>query len=226
MSIQNEKALSAMILAAGRGNRLRPYTDNRPKPLLEIDGKPMIFYHLEALAEAGFARVVINLSWLGAMIEEAVGDGSRFGLEVIYSREDEALETAGGIIQALELLGDRFVVVNGDIVTDYPFRALINIESTAHLVIVKNPNFHPGGDFVLKHGLLSNAIEGRHTYAGIACYDQSFFDKLAPGKRALAPLFREAADAGNLSGELYEGKWTDVGTLERWQDASDPHSSS
>jgi MurNAc alpha-1-phosphate uridylyltransferase len=211
-----------MILAAGRGNRLRPYTDNRPKPLLEIDGKPMIFYHLEALAAAGFARVIINVSWLGAMVEEAVGDGSRFGLEVIYSREQEALETAGGIIQALENLGERFIVVNGDIVTDYPFRELINIKSAAHLVLVKNPDFHPDGDFVLDHGLLSNAIEDRHTFAGIACYDQSFFGNLAPGKRALAPLFREAAAAGNLGGELYEGKWTDVGTLERWQDANAP----
>ena len=119
--------MNAMILAAGRGERLRPYTDTCPKPLLEIDGKPMIFYHLEALATAGFEQVVVNVSWLGQMIEDTVGDGSRFGLEIVYSREPEALETAGGIIQALEYLDEQFVVVNGDIFTDYPYRQLLQI---------------------------------------------------------------------------------------------------
>jgi MurNAc alpha-1-phosphate uridylyltransferase len=211
--------VNAMILAAGRGDRLRPYTDTCPKPLLKINGKPMIFYHLEALAIAGFDRVVINLSWLGEMIEEAVGNGSQFGLEVVYSRESEALETAGGIIQALCHLDDQFVVVNGDVCTDYPFRQLLQIESEAHLVLVKNPDFHPQGDFVLNNGQLSNDSEGRDTFAGIACYRRSFFKNLEPGKRALAPLLQQAADNRVLSGELYRGKWSDVGTLQRWQEA-------
>jgi N-acetyl-alpha-D-muramate 1-phosphate uridylyltransferase len=211
--------LKAMILAAGRGERLRPYTDTCPKPLLEIGGKPMIFYHLEGLAAAGFEQVVINVSWLGQMIEDTVGDGSRFGLEIVYSREHEALETAGGIIQALDYLDGQFVVVNGDIFTDYPYKQLLQIESEAHLVLVENPDFNPQGDFVLGNGLLSNDNEGRHTYAGIACFHRSFFAGLEPGKRALAPLLRRAADNRSLSGELYRGKWTDVGTLQRWQAA-------
>ena len=213
--------VNAMILAAGRGERLRPHTDSCPKPLLEIGGRPMIFYHLEALATAGFESVVINVSWLAQTIEAAVGDGNQFKLKVVYSHEPEALETAGGIVQALDYLGDRFIVVNGDIFTDYPFEQLIQIESEAHLVLVKNPDFHPQGDFVLDNGLLSNDIEGRHTFAGIACYHRSFFKGLEPGKRALAPLLRQAADNRSLSGELYQGKWTDVGTLERWQGAID-----
>ena len=211
--------MNAMILAAGRGERLRPYTDSCPKPLLEIGGRPMIYYHLEALATAGFDSVVINVSWLAEEIESVVGDGNQFKLKVVYSHEPEALETAGGIVQALDYLGDRFIVVNGDIFTDYPFERLIQIESEAHLVLVKNPDFHPRGDFAIDKGLLSNDIEGRHTYAGIACYHRSFFKDLEPGKRALAPLLRQAADNRSLSGELYQGKWTDVGTLERWRAA-------
>ncbi len=209
----------AMILAAGRGERLRPYTDICPKPLLEIGGKPMIFYHLEALATAGFDQVVINVSWLGEMIEQAVGDGSRFNLKVVYSYEPEALETAGGIVQALEYLDDRFVVVNADVRSDYAFENLLQIETDAHLVLVKNPEFHPQGDFVLDSGLLSNDIDGRHTFAGIACYHRSFFNGLEAGRRSVVPLLRQAADNRSLSGELYEGNWTDIGTLDRWQAA-------
>jgi MurNAc alpha-1-phosphate uridylyltransferase len=213
-------AIKAMILAAGRGERLQPYTDTCPKPLLKIGGRPMIFYHLETLATAGFDSVVINVSWLAQKIEAVVGDGSRFGLRVVYSHEAEALETAGGIVQALDYLDDRFMVVNGDVRTDYPFQNLLSIETYAHLVLVKNPDFHPQGDFVLNDGLLSNDTDGRHTFAGIACYDKSFFMDLQPGKRALAPLLRQAADKGKLSGELYEGKWADLGSLDRWQAAS------
>ncbi len=209
----------AMILAAGRGERLRPYTDTCPKPLLEIRGKPMIFYHLEALATAGFDQVVINVSWLGEMIEQAVGDGSRFNLKVVYSYEPEALETAGGIVQALEYLDDRFVVVNADVRSDYAFENLLQIETDAHLVLVKNPEFHPQGDFVLDSGLLSNDIDGRHTFAGIACYHRSFFNGLEAGRRSVVPLLRQAADNRSLSGELYQGNWTDIGTLDRWQAA-------
>jgi len=209
--------MNAMILAAGRGERLRPYTDTCPKPLLEIRGKALIEYHLEALAAAGIPRVVINLSWLGEQIETAIGDGSGYGLEVLYSREPEALGTAGGIIQALEYLGDRFLVVNADIYTDYPFEKLLAVEAVAHLVLVENPDYSRGGDFTLEQGSLGNDPEERHTFAGIAYYHRSFFQGLAAGKRSVVPLLREAAEKRQLKGELYQGKWNDVGTVERWR---------
>jgi len=209
--------VNAMILAAGRGERLRPYTDTCPKPLLEIRGKALIEYHLEALAAAGIPRVVINLSWLGEQIEAAVGDGSGYGLEVLYSREPEALGTAGGIIQALEYLGDRFLVVNADIYTDYPFEKLLAVEAVAHLVLVENPDDSRGGDFTLEQGSLGNDPEERHTFAGIAHYHRSFFQGLVTGKRSVVPLLREAAEKRQLKGELYQGKWNDVGTVERWR---------
>jgi MurNAc alpha-1-phosphate uridylyltransferase len=208
---------TAMILAAGRGERLRPYTDSCPKPLLEVGGKPLIFYHLEALASAGISRVVINLSWLGEQVEVALGDGGDFGLEVIYSREPEALETGGGIVQALKLLGDQFIVVNGDIFTDYTFEKLFTIEAEAHLVLVPNPDYYPVGDFTITQGLLGNNLEERHTFSGIARYNRTFFQQQVSGRRSVVPLLREAAEKKQLEGELYEGKWTDVGTLERWQ---------
>ncbi len=207
----------AMILAAGRGERLRPYTDSCPKPLLKIAGKPLIFYHLESLALAGISKVVVNLSWLGEQIESTIGDGSRFGLKVTYSSETEALETAGGIVQALDLLDDRFLVVNADIYTDYAFEKLRSVNSKAHLVLVDNPDHHRQGDFSLNRGLLGNAACHRLTFSGIAIYHRSFFEHHAPGRRALAPLLREAADEGLVSAELFEGQWVDVGTVERWQ---------
>lgn len=207
----------AMILAAGRGERLRPYTDKCPKALLEVDGKPLIFYHLESLASAGIKNVVVNLSWLGEQIEAAVGDGNRFGLAVRYSREPKALEAAGGIIQALEMLDDRFLVVNADIYTDYGFEKLRSVYSKAHLVLVDNPDHHQQGDFVLEDGYLCNDLEERLTFAGIAIYHKTFFERYAPGKRALAPLLQTAAEERLVSGELFEGKWVDVGTVERWQ---------
>lgn len=207
----------AMILAAGRGERLRPYTDSCPKPLLEINGKPLIFYHLEALALAGISKVVVNLSWLGEQIEARVGDGGQFGLKVAYSHESEALEAAGGIVQALELLDDRFLVVNADIYTDYAFEKLRPVSAKAHLVMVDNPDHHPQGDFALNHGLLSNASGQRLTFSGIAAYHRSFFEPHAPGRRALAPLLHDAADEGLVSAELFEGTWVDAGTVERWQ---------
>jgi MurNAc alpha-1-phosphate uridylyltransferase len=207
----------AMILAAGRGERLRPHTDSCPKPLLEINGKPLIFYHLESLASAGISKVVVNLRWLGEQIEAAVGDGSQFGLKVIYSRESGVLEVAGGIVQALELLDDRFLVVNADIYTDYSFEKLRSVSSKAHLVLVDNPDHYPQGDFALNQGLLSNASSHRLTFSGIATYHRSFFECHAPGRRALAPLLRDAADEGLVSAELFKGKWVDVGTVERWQ---------
>ena len=206
-----------MILAAGRGERLRPYTDTCPKPLLEVNDKALIVYHLEALAAAGILQVVINVSWLGEAIEAAIGDGSRFGLEIIYSRETEALETAGGILQALKYLHDYFIVVNADIYTDYPFEKLLETRANSHLVLVDNPGFNAQGDFAIKNNYLSNEVEGRLTFAGIAQYHRSFFHGLQPGRQALAPLLRQAADKNELQGEFYTGKWTDVGTVERWQ---------
>lgn len=209
--------MNAMILAAGRGERLRPYTDSCPKPLLEVKGKAIIEYHLLALADAGVTSVVINVSWLAGMVQDRLGDGSKYGLEIVYSNEEEALETAGGIIQALPHLHDHFMVVNGDIFTDYSFKRLLKVKSRAHLVLVDNPAHNPAGDFTLNKKMIGNETDGRHTFAGIAVYRKSFFAGLPQGKQALAPLLREAADKKQISGELYKGHWTDVGTLARWQ---------
>ncbi len=208
--------MNAMILAAGRGERLRPYTDTCPKPLLEVKGKPLISYHFEALARAGIKQVVVNLSWLGDKIEEAMGSGSQFGLEIVYSREAQALETAGGIAHALEKLDDQFIVINGDIFTDYPFQQLLSKEAVAHLVMVQNPSHHPKGDFGLSDGYVNNTAENRHTFAGISCFQKTFFNDLEQGKQALAPLLRKAMEDNQVTGELFEGQWTDVGTLARW----------
>ncbi len=209
--------MNAMILAAGRGERLRPYTDHSPKPLLEVKGKALIEYHLEALAQAGIKQVVINISWLAEMIENRLGSGQNYGLQITYSYENKALETAGGIIQALPYLDDCFIVANGDIFTDYSFDRLSNIESPAHLVMVDNPAHNPGGDFTLVNGLVGNGTEDRYTFAGIAIYQKKFFAGLSTGKQALAPLLREAANSQTVKGEIYAGNWVDVGTVERWK---------
>ena len=209
--------MNAMILAAGRGERLRPYTDSCPKPLLEVQGRPLIEYHLQALAEAGFDRIVINLSWLGEQIQKKLGDGRRFGVKITYSPEPEALETAGGIVQALPFLDDRFVVVNGDVFSDYSFDNLFSIDSLAHLVLVENPEHNPDGDFSLDGRLVGNALKCRYTFAGIACYQKRFFDGLKRGRLALAPLLRQSAEKKQVTGELFSGNWADVGTVERWQ---------
>jgi len=213
--------MKAMILAAGRGERLRPLTDSRPKPLLEVRGKPLIVYHLEALHKAGFNEIVINLSWLGEQIRARLGNGSEFGVNIEYSEETAALETAGGILQALPLLGERFVVVNGDVFTDYDFARLKiagkSAEHPAHLVLVDNPEHNNSGDFSLEGTIVGNDGSPRHTFSGIARYHRSFFDGLAPGKQALAPLLRGAAAEGQVSGELFRGGWVDIGTAERLQ---------
>jgi MurNAc alpha-1-phosphate uridylyltransferase len=213
--------MKAMILAAGRGERLRPLTDSTPKPLLEVRGKPLIVYHLEALHKAGFNEIVINLSWLGDQIRTRLGNGSEFGVSIEYSEEATALETAGGILQALPLLGERFVVVNGDVFTDYDFVALKlaekSVDRPAHLVLVDNPQHNNPGDFSLQRSIVGNDGSPRHTFSGIARYHRSFFDGLAPGKQALAPLLRAAAAEGQVSGELFSGLWVDIGTAERLQ---------
>ncbi len=207
--------MNAMILAAGRGERMRPLTDPCPKPLLTVNDKPLIVYHLEALQRSGINSVVINVSWLGEQIQQALGRGSRFGLSIEYSYEPEALETAGGIVQALDKLDDGFIVVNADVFTDFEYSHLLDFSSDAHLVLVPNPPQHPGGDFAIEDGYLSNAGDSRYTFAGIAVYRKSFFHGLQPGRRALAPLLREGADQQRITAELHNGLWTDVGTRER-----------
>lgn len=204
-----------MILAAGRGERLRPLTDHCPKPLLEVGGKPLIVHHLEALKRAGIDSVVINVCWLAEQIMSVLGDGASWNLKIVYSHEKEALETAGGIIQALDHLQDEFIVINADVFTDYDFNRLQSADHLAHLVMVPNPAHHVQGDFSIQQGLLSNDFPGRRTFSGIACYQKKFFRDCEKGRRALAPMLREGAANHELSAELYEGLWSDVGTVDR-----------
>ncbi|NIR60422.1 MAG: nucleotidyltransferase family protein [Gammaproteobacteria bacterium] len=208
-----------MILAAGRGERMRPLTDATPKPLLAVGGRALIDYHLEALARAGIHEVVINLAWLGDRIRAHVGDGSAFGLSVAYSDEgDTALETAGGIVNALPLLGDDpFLVVNADIHCDCPLGALaLPAGRLAHLVLVDNPPWHAAGDFALAPGgAIADAGDTRLTYSGIGVYHPQLFAGLGAGIVPLAPLLRAAARDGRVSGEHFRGAWHDVGTPQR-----------
>jgi len=207
-----------MVLAAGRGERLRPLTDHTPKPLLEVRGKPLILWHLEALARAGVREVVINLSWLGGRIRAAVGEGGRLGLQIHYSEEPAApLEAGGGIFQALPLLGAApFLVVNGDTYTDVDFSRLgIAPTALAQLLLVPNPEHHPHGDFALQDGEVLEAGETTYTYAGIGVYRPEFFAGCTPGRFPLLPLLRRAIAARRLRGELYTGHWADVGSAER-----------
>ncbi len=213
--------MRAMILAAGRGERMRPLTDTTPKPLLMVQGKPLLVHHLIALEKAGVSQVVINHAWLGEKIEALVGDGTAYGLRVSYSPEPAGgLETAGGIFQALPLLGDApFIVVNGDVWCDYPFAALpAQIQGVAHLVMVDNPAQHPDGDFSLNNGLLSSASDNALTYSGIALFHPDFFAKCQPGRYPLAPLLRQQMVKGRVSGEYYSGAWCDVGTPKRLEE--------
>lgn len=214
-----------MILAAGRGERMRPLTDSLPKPLLQVAGKSLIEYHIEALVKAGVTDLVINHAWLGDKIEAQLGDGSQYGAEIVYSREQSALETAGGIIKALKLLGDEpFIVLNGDIFTDYSFLQTpdLGADKTAHLVLVPNPEHHQQGDFYCQDHLLStqqgNNTGLRFTFSGIAYYKADFFKNIAAGKQALAPLLRKAMSKQQVSGEVYHGRWCDIGTPERLQE--------
>ena len=173
--------MKAMILAAGYGKRMRPLTDTTPKPLLTVQDKPLIVYHLEALARADFCEVVINLSWLGEQIRERLGDGAQWGVRIEYSEEAQALETAGGIQQALPLLGERFIVVNGDIFTDFDFAVLRPLGNLAHLVLVENPQHNAPGDFALAGARVKNTGRPMYTFSGIAQYQRAFFDGLEAG---------------------------------------------
>lgn len=213
-----------MILAAGRGERMRPLTDHTPKPLLAVGGKPLIVWHLERLARAGFRDIVINHAHLGAQIEAALGDGRAFGVSIAYSPENPALETAGGIAQALPLLGEgAFLVVNGDVFCDWDVgRAhaiasrLVAQSDLAHLVMVVNPPHNPAGDFAVNGERLVDVGATRHTFSGIGLYQPALFATLERGRPAkLAPLLRDAMARDAVSGEVHAGRWEDVGTPQR-----------
>jgi MurNAc alpha-1-phosphate uridylyltransferase len=209
---------AAMILAAGRGERMRPLTDTTPKPLLSIRGKPLIERHVERLAQSGIGRIVVNLAWLGGMIRDYLGDGSRYGVSIHYSEESpHALETAGGIFRALPFLKPGpFLVVNGDVFTDYDFeRVKLDDERDACIVLVPNPPQHPQGDFGLEAGLAVAAAAQQYTFAGIAAYRPEFFSGCADGVFPLKPLLVRAMAARRCSAELYTGLWEDVGTPQR-----------
>jgi MurNAc alpha-1-phosphate uridylyltransferase len=212
--------MKAMILAAGRGERMRPLTDSLPKALLPVGGQPLIEHHLQSLAAAGIRDIVINVAWLGQQIINYLGDGERYGISIQYSDEGEhALETGGGIARALPLLGDDpFWIVNGDVHARFNFAVPQLAEDTlAHLVLVPNPDHNRRGDFALRDGLVRNTGEVMYTYSGIAFMRPELFAGNPGGAFPLAPLLRVAADRGQLTGELLAAGWTDVGTPERLQ---------
>ncbi|MHB8742924.1 MAG: N-acetylmuramate alpha-1-phosphate uridylyltransferase MurU [Sulfuricaulis sp.] len=212
--------MKAMILAAGRGERMRPLSDTVPKPLLEAGGKPLIVHLIERLAHAGMRDIIINYSHLGEKILGYLGDGHHQGVRLTYSYEaGGGLETGGGIFKALTLIDtDPFVVVNGDIWTDFPFARLPSrLAGLAHLVLVNNPAQHPQGDFALQQGLVLSDGEPRLTFSGIGVYARALFANCVPGKFPLAPLLRAAVARRQVSGELYSGRWRDIGTPERLQ---------
>ena len=220
--------MRAMILAAGRGERMRPLTDHLPKPLLPVAGKPLIIHHLEALAAAGVAEVVVNHAWLGQIIEQQLGDGKQFGVRIQYSAEGATgLETAGGIKKALPLLGDApFLVINGDVLSTFdPAELMVKglVEGAlAHLVLVPNPPQHPGGDFAFAPGFpwLNASGAEQFTFSGIALYHPDFFKDIPDGPQKLAPFLRQAMLNNQVSGELFHGYWADIGTPERLQQAN------
>jgi MurNAc alpha-1-phosphate uridylyltransferase len=209
--------MKAMILAAGRGERMRPLTDTVPKPLLQVGGRALIEHLIETLRRAGYTELVINHSYLGAALEQALGDGARYGVRILYSPEsDRALETGGGIQRALPLLGDCFLVVNGDLWTDYPFAQLRTPPAgLAHLVLVDNPPHHPHGDFALNGQRVSADGGPRLTFAGIGVYHAALFSACSLGRFPLAPLLTQAIAQGQVTGEHYRGVWRDVGTPQR-----------
>ncbi|MGY4106966.1 N-acetylmuramate alpha-1-phosphate uridylyltransferase MurU [Aeromonas encheleia] len=209
--------MKAMILAAGRGERMRPLTDVLPKPLLAVGGKPLIVHHIERLKAAGVTELVINHAWLGHKLLEALGDGSQFGVSIQWSAEASALETAGGIVQALALLGaEPFLVINGDTWLDLDYRTLVNQplgEDLAHLWLVPNPTQHPQGDFSLQAGRVLDTPA--LTFSGVGLYRPAAFAGLATGARKLAPLLRDWMAQGRVGGTLLAGEWRDIGTIDR-----------
>jgi MurNAc alpha-1-phosphate uridylyltransferase len=231
-ALNNFDPIPCLVLAAGRGERMRPLTDTIPKPLLQVQGKSLLAWHLEALAKAGLTQVVINHAWLGEQIEASLGSGKQFGLQIFYSREESALETAGGICKALPLLraNDYFLVINGDVFTpQFPIQGLIQRvlelrsqdQLLAHLVMVPNPPQHPHGDFYLDQTMVRDdgyvgATGAKLTFSGIGIYHHTLFKGLISGQSAkLAPILRKAMADNRVSGEKYLGSWHDVGSPER-----------
>lgn len=210
--------MKAMILAAGKGERMRPLTLTTPKPLIPVNGIPLIVYHINALAQAGFTELVINHAWLGQQIEDYLGTGEQYGVTIRYSAEGEPLETGGGIKKALPLLGDEpFLIVNGDVFCNYPFAQLKHsLDNLAHLVMVNNPEHVANGDFGLTdEHLVVNEADQKYTYSGIAILHPNLFANTTEIAFKLAPLLREAMQQQQVTGELFTGDWTDVGTVER-----------
>ena len=216
--------MKAMILAAGRGERMRPLTDSLPKPLLEVHKKPLILWHIEKLVEAGFEEIIINIAYLGEKIVDYLGDGSKYGVKIIYSdeREEGALESAGAIVKALPLLGEEvFMIVNGDLYCDYEFDSKFDLgNNLAHLVLVENPPHNINGDFSLERGVVLDNGKNKRTFSGIAYYNPKMFKSLSYGKSALAPLLRELIPTKKISGSLHTGCWHDIGTPKRLEDVN------
>lgn len=213
--------MKAMILAAGRGERMRPLTDTTPKPLLKVANKPLIQYTIENLVRAGFIELVINIAYLGAQIQQTLGNGEQFGANIVYSNEGiEGLETAGGIIRALPLLGSEpFLVINADIACDFPLAYLKKTpQSLAHLILIPNPPHHLTGDFCLgTDGMVSIVGEHNYTFSGIGVYHPDLFAGIAEGKLKLASLLKRAINQNVVTGEIFDGFWMDIGTVERLQ---------
>lgn len=205
--------MTAMILSAGLGSRMRPLTDHTPKPLLKVGGKPLIVWHIERLREAGFRNIIINVAYLGQQIIEYLGDGRDYGVEIKYSDEQEegGLETAGGIIKALPLLSETFLVINGDIWTDYPYNLnfSLNNENLAHIILIDNPSHNVKGDFIL------DGTSQKYTFSGIGYYSKKMFKDLKYGKSRLAPLLFKAIEENRVETEYYAGSWYDIGTPQR-----------
>jgi len=216
--------MRAMILAAGRGERMRPLTDTVPKPLLEVNSKPLIAWHIERLAKNGFKEIVINIAYLGEKIIESIGDGSKWGVDIFYSNEKEtgALESAGGIKKALSLLGDEtFLVVNGDIFCDYEFNPSFDLlGKKAHLILVHNPMHNKKGDFGLDKDIVINETKEMYTFSGIAYYHPSLFETIKLQKSPLAPLLRFFIEKREISGEVFKNIWHDIGTPKRLQEVN------
>lgn len=218
--------MRAMILAAGRGERLRPLTDHTPKPLIGVGGQTLISYHLQHLAQAGFREVVINISHLGEKIHSTLGDGSEWGLQVQYSTEPEqALDSGGGIQQALQWLGNApFAVINADIFTAYPFTRLRAVKCNhAHVIMVPNPTHHPQGDWGINGGRMDPDGDPRFTFSGISVYHPRFFESAQAGRFSVVPMLVAAARQKYITAELYQGDWHDIGTAERLESLRQRH---
>jgi MurNAc alpha-1-phosphate uridylyltransferase len=211
--------MTAMILAAGLGTRMRPLTDHTPKPLLKVGGKPLIVWHIERLKASGFTTIIINIAYLGQQIIDYLGDGSEYGVTIHFSDEQSegALETAGGIVKALPLLSDTFLVINGDVWTDFPYDLNFRLKanSLAHLILIDNPPHNPSGDFILDES------DKKYTFSGIGYYSKEMFTPLTYGKQGLAPLLFKAINEGKLTTEYYCGHWYDIGTPKRLEELED-----